>query len=406
MRICLIYQGEFPPAERITKIAKTLTAAGHKIFLVCNNYGRFDRREEQVGDVYTIRVGPVIRNRKASKIVKFPVFLNPLWITELWSVVRRFRIDALQVIDIPLSVAALWVGRAAGIPVLMDMWENYPEALRGWAALDWKTKLFKNPDVARQVELWVTRRVDHIFTVVDEQKDRLIADGVQRDRISVVTNGVDLEMLMAEGIRTDTLMDAEPEAYKLLYVGFLTVERGLDDIVRALPHLRARIPSIRLYLAGQGSYEPQLRALVEREGVADLVRFTGWVRFEEIQSYILKSDLCIVPHVYNTFINTTIPNKLFQYMALSKPILVSNAKPLARIVGDCQCGWVFRSGDPVDAATAIEKAYLARKDAEVGERGRRCAMSKYTWDKAAEDLLRVYDEWGQQRARSHAVARV
>jgi glycosyltransferase involved in cell wall biosynthesis len=398
MRICLIYQGEFPPGERIEKTAKTLTAAGHEVFLLCNNYGKFDKREEQCGDVYTIRVGPMVRNRKASKILKFPLFLNPLWVAEMTSVVRRFRIDALQVIDIPLSVAALAVGRTFGIPVVMDMWENYPEALRGWAELDWKTKVFKNPDVARVVELWVTRRVDHIFTVVDEQKDRLIEDGVRADRISVVTNGVDMEMLTGGRVRTDTPLHADRDSYRLLYVGFLTVERGLDDMIRALPLLRGRIPSVRLYLAGTGSYEPQLRALVEREGVDELVHFAGWLPFSEIQSWILESDLCIVPHVYNTFINTTIPNKLFQYMALKKPVLVSNAKPLARIVTECGCGFVFRSGDPADAADMIVKAYNSRNDASVAQRGHECAMAKYTWEKAASALVSVYDQLRPPRA--------
>ena len=40
MRICLLYQGEFPPAERIEKIAKTLATAGHEPVLLCNDYGR------------------------------------------------------------------------------------------------------------------------------------------------------------------------------------------------------------------------------------------------------------------------------------------------------------------------------------------------------------------------------
>jgi glycosyltransferase involved in cell wall biosynthesis len=401
MRICLIYQGEFPPAERIEKIAKTLTAAGHEIFLLCNNHGRFDKREERCGDLYVIRVGPVVQNRKISKILKFPIFLNPLWIGELISVVRRFRIDVLQVIDIPLSVAALAIGRMHGIPVVMDMWENYPEALKGWAKLDWTTKVFKNPQVARWVELWVTRRMDHIFTVVDEQKERLIEDGVRPKRVSVVTNAVDMEMLTSGDIRFDTPLHRDAEAYKLLYVGYLTVERGLDDMIRALPLLRERVPLVRLYMAGTGSYEGRLRQLVQQEGVEDLVRFVGWLPFTEIQSWILESDLCLVPHVYNTFINTTIPNKLFQYMALGKPVLVSNAKPLARIVNECGCGFVFQSGDAVDAAEVIVRAYHQRHDTAVAERGRQCVRTKYTWDIAAVGLQRFYAELANDGVATH-----
>jgi glycosyltransferase involved in cell wall biosynthesis len=390
MRICIVYQGEFPPAERIEKISKTLASAGHQVFLLCNNYGKFALSEETVGDVHTLRVKPSLKNRKINKILKFPVFLNPLWIWQIFQTVRRYRIEALQVVDIPLAAAVWAVGRWLRVPVVMDMWENYPEFLKGLAKLHWSFKILKNPSVARAVELWVTPRMDHIFVVVDEQRDKLIGEGVRPERISVVTNAVDMELLTRAPLRFDTPLDADPEAYKLLYVGVLGVERGLEDIIRALSKLQNRIPAIRFYMAGSGIHEEYLRQLAASEGVSHLVRFLGWVRFDDIHSYVTKSDLCIVPHIYNGFINTTIPNKLFQYMALAKPILVSHAKPLARIVTECRCGFVFESGNPSDAAAKIEEAYASRNDREIGQRGRQCAEAKYTWEKASLDLLRVY----------------
>jgi glycosyltransferase involved in cell wall biosynthesis len=399
----MVYHGaDYPPAERIDKFAKTLTAEGHEVFLVCNNYGKYAVSEERIGDVYTLRLRPTFRSRLINKILKFPVFLNPLWLVQLFLIVRRFRIDAIQVIDLPLAGAAYAVGRLVGVPVIMDMWENYPEALKGWADLDWTRKVFKNPAVARAVELWLTPRMDHIFVVVEEQKERLIDDRVDPERISVVTNAVDIEMFTGAALRHDTPLDAEPGAYKLLYVGLITVERGLDDIVRALRLLRGRMPFIRLYLAGTGSYEPHLKRLIEQEGVGDLVTFTGWVPFEDIQSFMVKSDLCVVPHLNNTFINTTIPNKLFQYMLMGKPVLVSNAKPLARVVRECSSGFVFESGNPEDAAAAIEKAYKAREDKGIGERGKKCVEAKYTWNTVSPPLVRLYDHLqNKARAASH-----
>ena len=399
MRICLVYQGEFPfaHAERIVKVSRTLKGAGHEVFLLCNNYGTFSESEEQTGDIYTIRIKPTLTNQKLNKVLKFPVFLNPLWLVQLFRVVRRFRIDAIQVIDLPLAAAALAVGRLLRKPVLMDMWENYPEALKGWLQLGWKNRVFKNPTAARAVELWVTPRMDHIFTVVEEQKERLIGDGVRPECVSVVTNAVDMELFASSPVRFDTPLDAEPDAYKLFYAGLLGTERGLDDIIRALGLLQGRIPSIHLYLAGTGSYEANLRRLVEREGVGHMVTFLGWVPFGELQSYVLKSDLCLVPHVFNTFINTTIPNKLFQYMAMAKPVLVSNAKPLARIVRECSCGFVFTSGDPADAAAKIEEAYALRGVPEIGLRGQRSVEARYTWDKASASLIKAYEDLARTR---------
>lgn len=343
MRICVIYQGEYPPAERIEKVAKTLSAAGHDVFVLCNNYGR------HAGGVGVGPHGPVVRpkayfaSRTLNRILNFPLFLNPIWLFLILRTVLRFRIDVLQVVDIPLGPAALAIGRLLGKQVVMDMWENYPEALKGWASLDWKVRIFKNPAVARAVERFVTPRMDHIFVVVDEQKQRLIEEGVKAERISVVTNAADVELFSGGTAAGPTPLDEEPDAYKLLYVGFVTVERGLDDILRALGVLKAELPQLRLYIAGTGNYSEELRRLAKAEGVEHLVVFTGWVSFDQIQFYIAKSDLCLIPHVRSTFIDTTIPNKIFQYMLVGKPLLVSDAKPLARIVRECDCGFVFES---------------------------------------------------------------
>ena len=388
MNVCLIYQGEFPREERIEKTAKSLAANGHKVYLLCNDYGTYTAREEAFGDVHIVRVGPAFKSRTLNRILKFPIFLNPLWIWSLFRSVRRFRIDVLQVIDLPVSPAALALGRIYHLPVLYDMWENYPEALRGWAKRDWKYLVFKNYKVARAVEKWVTKRVDHIFTVVEEARDRLIADGVDQNRISVVTNGVDLDLFLKTSAPVEVSFD--PGEYKLIYVGLITIERGLDDIVRALKLVRKAVPHVRLYIAGTGNDLPRLRTIAWAEGVSDLITFLGFLPFDQIHSYVLKSDLCLVPHVYNDFINTTIPNKLFQYMALRRPVLVSNAKPLARIVRQCDCGFIFKSGSPEDAAAKIIAAYNVRHDDSYGGRGKVCAEVHYTWEVASRELLRVY----------------
>jgi hypothetical protein len=69
---------------------------------------------------------------------------------------------------------------------------------------------------------------------------------------------------------------------------------------------------------------------------------------------------------------------------MAKPVLVSNAKPLARIVRECSCGFVFTSGDPADAAAKIEKAYALRGDPEM--------RLRYTWVVASGGLVQAYEK--------------
>jgi glycosyltransferase involved in cell wall biosynthesis len=391
LKICIAYQGSsLAGCERIEKMARTLRRGGHDAVLICNDYGDVPRGSDRLGDMPVCRIGPTFGSISLNRIVKFPLFCNPLWVAQLGTAVNRVHADAIQVVDIPLAPTALFIGRMFRLPVVLDMWENYPEALRIWEQTNWVTRVFKNHAVARAVERWVVPRVDHIFTVIEEQKERLVKEGARAERVSVVTNAVDPELFHSNGADPATAPDGAAREYRLLYVGAITRERGLDDIIRALPLALPSVPRLVLNIAGGGDDEARLRRLACDLGVAESVHFLGWVPFREIPSHIANSDLCLVPHIYSAFINTTIPNKLFQYMAMAKPVLVSHAKPLARIVGESGCGLVFQSGDPADAARRIVEMFRSPDTAGMGARGRCYAQEHYTWEQAAAVLLNVY----------------
>ncbi|HMO17010.1 MAG TPA: glycosyltransferase [Oligoflexia bacterium] len=194
------------------------------------------------------------------------------------------------------------------------------------------------------------------------------------------------------------VVNSDDGKINLLYVGVITIERGLEDVIRALFLMRDLYPEyfkrVRLVIAGGGNYKNHLLKLVNELGLSDAVRFPGWVPFSEISAQIRKSFLCLVPHVNNEFINTTIPNKIFQYMAMSKPILVSNAEPLRRIVEEGRCGYVFNSGDP---SSVLDQILMAVKNPlegrKRGEAGRALVEARYNWDITKKAYLDVIENW-------------
>lgn len=195
-------------------------------------------------------------------------------------------------------------------------------------------------------------------------------------------------------------MDEYKDHYKLLYIGGFQTERGLDQVIKAMKHVAREIPRVQLIIAGEGHYGNYLKSLVQKENVSRYVKFTGWLKFQDIPGYIMQSDLCLVPHVYNDFINTTIPNKIFQYMALGKPVLVSHARPLARIVREADCGFVFESGNVHDLAKKIIDAKKANL-VEIGMNGKALVEKKYNWNETSKILLYAYDVL-HERAEAHS----
>jgi glycosyltransferase involved in cell wall biosynthesis len=89
--------------------------------------------------------------------------------------------------------------------------------------------------------------------------------------------------------------------------------------------------------------------------------------------------------------DTTVPNKLFDYMAGGLPVAVSSAKPLKRIVTETGCGVTFRSGDASSCASALAELSSPAKWQYCSTAGVKAVASKYNWSMDAERLRRVFD---------------
>ncbi|MGC8785787.1 MAG: glycosyltransferase, partial [Armatimonadota bacterium] len=100
----------------------------------------------------------------------------------------------------------------------------------------------------------------------------------------------------------------------------------------------------------------------------------------------------IVPHFVNALTQYTMPNKLYDYMAFRKPVLVSDCRPMKRVVESHRCGLVFRSQDADDL---VEKVLMLRDPdlrARMGANGRRAVEERYNWDVDGRRLVEVVEQ--------------
>ncbi|MDZ7687759.1 MAG: glycosyltransferase [Halobacteriales archaeon] len=169
--------------------------------------------------------------------------------------------------------------------------------------------------------------------------------------------------------------------------------RGLDTIIEALPMIRAEVPEVKVRFAGKSYFgtKNNLEDLAESLGVEEHVEFTGWIDPEEFPKYMKAADIGLVPYRSIPVTNTTVPNKLFQYMAAELPVLVTDTDAVGRIVRETNSGVVVPAEDPdAFAEGAIELADPDRR-AELGRNGRKAVEEEYNWERDAERLLKVYE---------------
>jgi glycosyltransferase involved in cell wall biosynthesis len=395
MVICKIWDADYPWDVRVEKVCRSLRQK-NEVHLVCRNTKGQPTHEESDG-IHIHRLPCLRLNlRRINHALGFPAFFNPLWIIAVWRVVRRHRADVILVRDLPLALTALLVGWWERVPVIMDMAENYPAMIEDLWSKEFHLKnlFLRNPRFVRLVEKICVRYVDHILVVVEESRRRLLAMGVPSNKISLVMNTPTLERLAVDRKR---FADNGKGSLHLVYLGLLEWPRGVETAIRAVHKIRTGLPGIRLSIIGSGRDEDSFKSLVVELGVTDQVQFLGWLDYSAAIEHVSSADVGLVPHHATRSWNSTIPNKLFDYMSLGKPVIVSNAKPAERIVTEENCGVVFEDRNADGLADAILQLSDRRYRQALGARGQTAVVGKYNWSVDEERLFRAIEKFAYAR---------
>ena len=392
MRIGMMMKWKIPPPNvRVQNEARTLAEAGHKVhFLIEGRPG--EPREEPIGGVQVVRGVRMNRLRDIWHRYTFNfTYRDSVWTHAIERFIRERTIDVLHVNDLPLLREALHAGRRFHLPVVADLHENYPVGLQVWYTNALKKATIYNYGRWARYERTALRDVDAVIVVIEEARERLVSLGVSAEKIYVVPNTVPEQ---AGDVPVDPEILAKYAGrFVVSYIGGFAPHRGLDTVIRALPIAREKVPNLTLVLVGDRNegYRRHLERLAASLNCSDLVEMTGWKRQDAIWSYIEASAVCLVPHARNPHTDTTIPNKIFQYMMRGRPVIVSDCPPLARIARDTGGGLVFRGDDPAGLADRIVEMYAnesARR--QMAETGRRSVLDRYTWEKTSGPLIELY----------------
>ena len=388
----MVLDHPYPPDVRVENEARSLVEAGFEVSLLALAPDDRPALDEHEGTtVYRAIVPTKMRNVMRGLVSTLP--LMDLYLArQIRGVYEQHPFGALHMHDLYLVGAGLRAGRRLGVPVVADLHENWVEALQHYAWSNrYPGKLVVNiPRWERTERRWV-RAADRLVVVIEEAAARYAAMGVPRDRITVVPNTVHLGAFRGFEIE-EALVDRLRSRLTLVYTGGIDAHRGLETVVDAMPAILRTEPKARLVIVGDGRTKPELEERAVALGLGERVSFEGWQPQARLKSYIAAADVCLVPHLKTVHTDATIPHKLFHYMFMRKPVVVTNCRPLERIVEDAAAGLVYSSGD----AEALTEAVLhlhrnPQACAEMGERGHRAVVEQYHWDATVRGLVAMYD---------------
>ncbi len=283
------------------------------------------------------------------------------------------------------GVVASWLKWRPFILEIRDIW---PESITTVGAM-------KKGVVIRLLEILERRMylsANHIVAVGEGYKNKILEKADVSSRISVITNGVDLAQFPPQQRSDEFLRRWElSDRFVCSYVGTIGMAHGLEVVLRAATILRDMgRQDICFCLVGDGAERERLTREAASRGLGDWVRMTGRLDKCEMATVLASSD-CLLVHLKKCdLFESVIPSKIFEAMAMSRPIIMGVCGESAEIVRRAGCGIDMEPDNERDLVAAVcQLGDDKRFYQSLCQNGRQFVGQKYTRDAFAAEYLEL-----------------
>jgi glycosyltransferase involved in cell wall biosynthesis len=292
----------------------------------------------------------------------------------------------------PFSVISAWfITRVRRKPFVFELRDLWPDSVMAVSAMKngWMIKLF------RKFIHYLYRKADLIISVTNSFKSRLIAHGISADKIKIIKNGINLDMVSAV---VETVTDIR-DKYNLPnnkficgYIGTIGMAHSVDTILTAAE--KCKQPSLHFLIMGSGT---KADAIAQKAILFDNVTFMSSKTRSEALQILNAIDAAIVHLKDDPLFHDVIPSKIFEAMALSKPILMGVlGESRDMVINQAKAGLPFEPENPEALCEAAQQLFeQAEVYKRLAENGKAYVLNNFTRQKLAasmlHELLNIYD---------------
>ncbi len=369
-----------------THLSERLSLRGHEIRAIDYEIlWRSESKGEFLSKRRVIDVARVVDGAKVTVIrpgiLKVPVldYVSMVFTygPEIHKQVSQFRPDVVIGNDILTTIMAWKAARSRNIPVV-------------FFALDIEYKLvpfgFLQP-LAKLIEKHNIRTADIVIAINEKLREYTIAMGAKPDKTLVLKTGFDPQKFdpNTDGTEIRNKYGIAPTDIVLLFVGWLYDFSGLKEV--ALEIAKRSDGRVKFLVVGDGdAYAEMCR--IRDSGLGDRVIVTGRQPYETVCKFIAASDVCLLPAHNNEIMRDIVPIKMYDYMAMKKPVVATRLPGLVKEFGqDNGVVYVDRPEDAVATAVGIAESgvgvSLGRKSREFVE--------THNWDAVTDEFERILE---------------
>ncbi len=367
MHICMV-AGEFPPkcgglGYYVYHLSKNLSQRGHELTVLT--------RGSWIRNYYQTTGGISVHRVRFLPLYPFHLQTHELFLNHLLkSMEPELDIVHLHNHGIPIVNTSL--------PVVVTehgIMKSFIDHLEPLDLFSLGLKMFSQMYIS--LDRKVLRRADNIIAI-----SRTCAEELKTfygiDDAVVITNGVDTNFF-------SPVKNKSTLRY-VLYVGALTTEKGLPDLIRAATYVRRDYPDIKFILAGRGRMERNLKSLVHRLNLADNFTFAGHVGQHQLLEYYRKAAVFVLPSYHEG-----LPTVLLEAMACGIPQVATNVAGNSEVVVHGETGFLTPPKNPEKLAEAILRLLGDEKRRKtMGANARKKAEEHYDWETITNQIEKIY----------------
>ena len=384
----LMLTWEYPPrivggiARVVHDLSHRLVKDGHEVTVVtykeANIQGMSDYENDNGVDVYRIDNYMITPNNFTDWIMQ----LNFNLIAKTTEIINeKGKFDVIHAHDWLVTYAAKTLKQSFKIPLVSTI--HATEAGRNSGIHDQVQRYIND------TEWLLTYESTEVIVNSNYMKNELQRlFGLPYDKINVIPNGVNLDLY--SGIERDynfRRMYAMDNEKIILYLGRLVYEKGIQNLISAMPKILDRYNDAKLVIAGKGGMIDELRNQVNYMGIQNKVYFTGYLNSNDVQKMYKCADVAVFPSTYEPFGIVALES-----MLSGTPTVVSDVGGLNEIIEHGIDGMKSYAGNPNSIADSV-LTLLYNQDLcnTISKNAKNKVKNLYNWNKIAQDSHYVYE---------------
>lgn len=385
-RAAVLLFSYYPADPRPRRAAEAMVHEGVTVDLLCLQSGKDELPREFINGVNVFRV-PQRRHRggKIRYLLQYSMFVLRSFVhLAVQSASRQY--DFVHVHNMPdVLVFSALVPKALGAKIILDLHDPVPELMQ---------TIFELPEqsftvrLVKRLEKWSIAFADLVLTVNLACKKIYTSRSCSPQKINVVLNSPEDEVFQFQPPALAGARHVTPaRPFRIMYHGSLVPRNGFDLAVAALEEARKSIPNVRLVVCGERSaFFDEVMKSARQRGVRGNVDYLGVKDRRGIVEAINACDVGVIPNHRNIFTEINTPTRIFEYLALGKPVIAPGTRGIRDYFTDKELIF-FNVGDANDLARKIEFVFSNPNEVQqTVERGQRVYLA-HQWSREKSNLL-------------------